>query len=92
MGSRIDCIKGNSRSKDGILIEGHSYIAKLAVYDKDVDRTYCFDVCMNCDKASAGWVEGKDADTIKLYDQYQEVGGPASDDPDVFRGMNFPTE
>lgn len=80
MTKRMDCIKKSSVNKEGVLLDGHSYVAVLAVEDLDTSRVYLFDVCEDCGHALALFTdsESRFADSKDHYPEYQAVGG--SDD------------
>ena len=53
MTHRQDCISKTSHTKDGVLIEGHVYIPKLAIIDIATHKYYYVDECENCGKMTA---------------------------------------
>lgn len=76
---RLECAMNSTYTEDGIRILGHVFLAKLATYDMDVDRTYYFSICENCDKAEASWENGKAEEYMERYEYRQIIGGEPTD-------------
>lgn len=75
---RAECIANNSRTENGLLIEGHPYRSVCAIYDQDNDRTYTVLECDNCGKVDAGFQNGRLVGLMaRAYGPIVTVGGEA---------------
>ena len=69
-----DCIKNNTLTKDGVVLSGHSSVAKVAFIDKDTNRTYFVDECDNCGRYEINFSKGSDSKEVNRYPQARTVG------------------
>lgn len=76
MGKRAECIQKTWRTKEGVRVSGHEFIAKLAIYDEGIDRTYTVGECEHCGTMDAGWCSGESS-AAQRYDQMIRLGGYA---------------
>lgn len=74
MDNAYQCLLATDFTKDGIKIEGHEYIAEVALTDLDTERVYFYDRCERCGNIStsfsSNWTK-----QVDYYPVHQTVGG-----------------
>jgi hypothetical protein len=60
MSKLIDCLNKTTHTKNGIPISGHSFVAELAIYDKDTSRMYAVLKCSNCKRHSVSFADNQE--------------------------------
>lgn len=73
------CIVESDTSPEGIVIEGHKYVAVVAFLDCDTERWYSVLRCERCGQPSVSWTtDPDDAREMSEGHPYQEVGDKRS--------------
>lgn len=70
-----DCLINSDITKDGIRIDGHSYVTVVAFEDLDTHRTYTIDQCSRCDYPIVAWTDEDAGKIIRNYKYQKKTGG-----------------